>query len=201
MRHQTLGSTAANYPYLQGLWTIPLGFGMVLAGISNLERRPAAPLMSGILVVGLALAGTASLLITRYYRINYGQVTPTRSRHVRHGIALVAWIAVLFVGANRYLLWSADSSICIYASAFALATLAYYAILVGLRAHHVVIWGLVFLAGVLPVWGGLGADRDALAMFPLGAALIVSGVLDQRLLIRDLGSAASVNAENSNVGE
>ncbi len=200
MERRALESAAANYPYLQGLWAVPFGFGMVLAGISNLERRPAAPLMIGILVVGLALAGTASLLIARYYRTNYGQVTPTRSRHIRHGIALVAWIAVLFVGVNRNLFWSANSSICIYASAFALATLAYYAILVGLRAHHVVIWGLVFLAGVLPVWGGLGADRDPLAMFPLGGALIASGLLDQRLLARSFGSAKSPDPENSNVG-
>ena len=64
---------------------------------------------------------------------------------------------------------------CVYASAFALATLVYYAISVGVRAHHLVIWGSVFVAGLLPIWGGFGPDRDALAMFPLGLALIASG--------------------------
>ncbi|MEA2353873.1 MAG: hypothetical protein QOD61_2 [Solirubrobacteraceae bacterium] len=69
----------------------------------------------------------------------------------------------------------------------------YYAILVGLRAHHVVIWGSVLAAGLLPIWGGLGADRDALAMLPLGVALIASGLLDHRLLVRSFASPKSPN--------
>jgi hypothetical protein len=155
--------------------------------------------MLGILGGGLVLCLVAALLITRYYRNTYGTVTPTRSRHVRNAVAIVAWVAVLFVGANKYLLWSPDSTVCVYAAAFALATLAYYAILVGLRAHHVVIWGLVFAAALLPIWGGLGADRDAVAMFPLAAALIASGLLDQRLLARSFEAADTAHLENSNV--
>ena len=65
---------------------------------------------------------------------------------------------------------------------FALATLAYYAILVGLRPHHLIIWGAVFVAGLLPIWGGLGADRGSLAMIPLGLPRWFPGVLDQRVL-------------------
>ena len=37
MERKTLESTAANYPYLQGLWSLPLGALTILAGISNLE--------------------------------------------------------------------------------------------------------------------------------------------------------------------
>ena len=86
---------------------------------------------------------------------------------------------------------------CVYASAFALATLVYYAISVGVRAHHLVIWGSVFVAGLLPIWGGFGPDRDALAMFPLGLALIASGILDQRLLARSFRSSSSLELDNS----
>ena len=199
MERRALESTAANYPYLQGLWTVPMGIAMVVTGISNLQRRPSGPVMLGILGGGLVLCLVAALLITRYYRNTYGTVTPTRSRHVRNAVAIVAWVAVLFVGANKYLLWSPDSTVCVYAAAFALATLAYYAILVGLRAHHVVIWGLVLAAALLPIWGGLGADRDAVAMFPLAAALIASGLLDQRLLARSFEAADTAHLENSNV--
>jgi hypothetical protein len=187
MDRDALESTAANYPYLQGLWAIPMGLAIPLAGISNLQDRPSG---SWLMVIGgaiLLLCCAGSLLIVRYYREHYGRVTPTRRREVRHAAAVVAWIAVLFVGANKYLLWSPDGSFCVFAAAFALATLAYYAILVGLRTHHVVIWGAVLVAGLLPVWGGLGADRDALAMLPLGVALIASGVLDHRLLARSFG--------------
>ena len=42
------------------------------------------------------------------------------------------------------------------------------------------------MAGLLPIWGGLGVDRDPLAMIPLGLAAMVSGLLDQRVLARSL---------------
>ena len=200
MDRKALESAAANYPYLQGLWTLPMGLMVILTGISNLHRRPAGPLMLGIVLGGLALAGMTSLLIARYYRANYGEVTPTRSRQVRNVVAIAAWIVVLFIGANRYLFWSLDSPFAVYVAAFALATLAYYAILTGLRVHHVLIWGLVFVAGLLPVWGGFGVDRDAVAMFPLGVALIASGLLDQRLLAHSFGPSSNQSVEPSHAG-
>ncbi len=200
MHRKTLESTAANYPYLQGLWAIPAGLGTILAGISNLQNRPAEPVMLAILAGGVGVALLISWLIARYYREHYGSVTPTRDRLVRQGIAIVAWVVVLFVGANQFLFWSPDSVNCVYASAFALATLAYYAILVGLRPHHVLIWGAVFVAGLLPIYGALGADRDPLAMIPLGLALILSGILDQRLLARSFASAGGQSLETSHVG-
>lgn len=199
MERKTLESAGANYPYLQGLWTLPMGALIVLTGISNLHDRPSGPVMLGIFAVGAALSLVACLLIARYYRDHYGEVTPTRSRRLRHVAAVVAWVAVLFAGGSRFLFWSPDSPICVYASAFALATLVYYAILVGLRAHHVVIWGSVFVAGLLPIWGGLGVDRDPVAMFPLGVALMASGLLDQRLLARSFGSPSDLTLEDSDV--
>ena len=200
MERRHLESAAANYPYLQGLWTIPLGIGVIVAGISNLQSRPTGIGAMALILGGLAIAGAASLMIGRYYRDHYGSVTPTRDRTIRQGLALGAWIAVLFVGANQALFWSPDGPQCIYFSAFALATLAYYAILVGLRPHHLVIWGAVFVAGLLPIWGGLGVDRDPLAMIPLGLAAMVSGLLDQRLLARSLAMPAGDRLEGTHVG-
>jgi hypothetical protein len=188
MDRRTLESTAANYPYLQGLWAVQMGLLLPLAGLTNLRDGPSGvwvPVVFGAVVLA---CGAGSLLIVRYYREHYGRVTPTRRRQLRHGAAVVAWIVVLFVGANKHLLWSPNGPLCLFAAAFALATLAYYAILVGLRAHHLIIWGAVLAGGLLPIWGGLGADRDALAMLPLGAALIASGLLDQRLLARSFSS-------------
>jgi hypothetical protein len=153
-----------------------------------------------LILGGLAIAGAAALMIGRYYRDHYGSVTPTRDRTIRQAVAIVAWIAILFIGANQALFWSPDGPQCIYASAFALATLAYYAILVGLRPHHVIIWGAVFVAGLLPIWGGLGADRDSLAMIPLGLLAMLSGVLDQRLLARSFRQSGTEQLEASGVG-
>ena len=173
---------------------------MIVAGISNLQSRPTGIGAIALILGGLALAGAASLMIGRYYRDHYGSVTPTRDRTIRQGLAIAAWIAVLFVGANQALFWSPDGPQCIYASAFALATLVYYAILVGLRPHHLVIWGAVFVAGLLPIWGGLGVDRDPLAMIPLGLATMVSGLLDQRVLARSLAVPTGDRLEGTRVG-
>jgi hypothetical protein len=200
MERRHLESTAANYPYLQGLWTIPLGIGIIVAGISNLQSRPTGIGAMVLILGGLAIAGGLSLVIGRYYREHYGSVTPTRDRTIRQALALGAWIVVLFVGANQALFWSPDGPQCIYASAFALATMAYHAILVGLRPHHVVLWGAVFVAGLLPIWGGLGVDRDPLAMIPIAIALMVSGLLDQRLLARSLAAPAGDRLEGTRVG-
>ena len=200
MERRDLEAAAANYPYLQGLWAIPIGLGMILAGISNLQNRPSEPVMLAIIIGGLAIAAVVSLLIGRYYRDHYGSVTPTRDRTIRQALAIGAWIAILFIGANDALFWSPDGPQCIYASAFALATLAYYAILVGLRAHHLIIWGAVFVAGLLPIWGSLGVDRDPLVMIPLGLLMMVSGVLDQRLLARSFRQAGIEQLEGSHVG-
>jgi hypothetical protein len=174
-----------------------MGFLILFTGLSNLQERPAGPVLLAIFGGAVLLSWLASRRIARYYREHYGEVKPTRSRKVRYAIALGAWVAVLFVGGSKFLFWSLDSPMCVYASAFALATLAYYAISVGLRAHHLVIWGSIFVAGLLPIWGGLGPDRDALAMFPLGLALIVSGIFDQRLLARTFRSSRNLELENS----
>lgn len=200
MERRQLEATAADYPYLQGLWAIPLGIGIIVAGISNLQNRPSEPIVLGIVIGGLMIAGVAMLLIGRYYREHYGTVTPTRDRYIRQAVAIVAWIAILFFGANQALFWSPDGPQVIYASAFALATLGYYAILVGLRPHHVIIWGAVFAAGLLPIWGGLGVDRDPLAMIPLGLLLMLSGVLDQRLLARSIRQTGTEQLEGQRVG-
>jgi hypothetical protein len=201
VERQALESSAANFPYLQGLWTVLFGFGMMIAGVSNLHQVPAMTWGAGIVGGGFLLCAVAGLGISRYYRDNFGLVVPTRGRKTRQAIANVTWIAVLFAGASRLLFWSSHSSFCVFATAFALGALAYYAILVGLRAHHVAIWGALVVAGLLPIWGGLGQDRDALAMLPLGMALIASGLFDHRLLVRSLNSAQTLDIEKSNVGE
>jgi hypothetical protein len=200
MQVKTLAATAAHYPYLQGLWVLLFGFLLLFTGLSNLHQRPNDALLVGIFSAGLLVCGVGGLLLARYYRTTYGEVTPTRQRQVRHAVAVVAWIAVLFVAGGKLLWWSPDSPLCVYATAFALATLVYYAIVVGLRTHHLVIWGSVLVAGLLPIWGGLGVDRDAVAMFPLGLALIVSGLLDQRLLVRTFASTQHPDLGHPHVG-
>ena len=56
------------------------------------------------------------------------------------------------------------------------------------------------MAGLLPIWGGLGADRDPLAMIPLGLATMVSGLLDQRVLARSFAVPTGDRLEGTRVG-
>ena len=84
-------------------------------------------------------------------------------------------------------------------AAWALGMLVFYASDAGLRVHHMVIWGAVLVAGLLPIWG-LGADKDAVAYFPIGAATIVSGLIDHRMLVRTFRSYKDLNLEDTNAG-
>ena len=200
MERRHLESAAADYPYLQGLWMIPLGIGIIVAGISNLQDHPTG-IGALVLILGGLGAGRGGLpgdrsLLPRPLWVGHPDPRPDhppgpRARCLDRGPVRRR---------ERALFWSPDGPQCIYASAFALATLAYYAILVGLRPHHLVIWGAVFVAGLLPIWGGLGVDRDALAMIPLGLAAMLSGLLDQRVLARSLAMPAGDRLEGTRVG-
>jgi hypothetical protein len=76
--------------------------------------------------------------------------------------------------------------------------LAYYAIVVGLRRHHVVVWGGLLLTGLVPVWDG--PDPSNVGLVLAGAAVVVNGVLDHRLLVRSFGSPGRLDLENGNAG-
>jgi hypothetical protein len=201
MERKTFESAAANYPHvhLQGLYAVPFGFIWVLTGLSNLQSKSVAPVILGC---GVLLCLGALGLIGRYYANSFGRVTPTRSRQVRYFVALPLSFAV-FVGvdqlARSVLGRPPGQPVSTYAISWAVGMLVFYASTVGLRAHHLVIWGSLLVAGLLPIWG-LGADRDAVAMFPIGAATVLSGVLDHRLFVRSLASWHGRDLETSSVG-
>ncbi len=54
--------------------------------------------------------------------------------------------------------------------------LGYYAVTIGLRPHHVVIWGALLVAGLVPAWGSVGSDAKInVGLMLMGAASIVAG--------------------------
>jgi hypothetical protein len=93
---------------------------------------------------------------------------------------------------------SVDLPVSAFAAAFALAMLAWFAICVGLRMRHLIIWGALLVAGLLPVWGAL-ADKISVAWLPIGVATIAAGILDHRALVRAYGPAKDLNHESSDV--
>jgi hypothetical protein len=76
--------------------------------------------------------------------------------------------------------------------------LASYAIVAGLRTHHVVIWGGLLVAGLVPVWGG--ADPSNIGLVLAGLAGMTNGIFDHRLLVRTFASSERRAVENGDVG-
>jgi hypothetical protein len=196
MQRGNLEKAAANYSYLRGLFAIPAGVLLILAALANWGICPlwAFP-------VAAVAAGAACMPIARYYRENYGRFSPSTRQEVRLAVAVVIGAAV-FVGGSLLLRsragWSLDLPVNAIAVSFALFMLITYAIGVGLKAHHVIIWGALLVAGAMPVWNG--ADPSNIGLVLAGVAVMVSGVFDHRLFVHTFGSPKVLDREDSDVG-
>lgn len=201
MERTQFESAALSYPqqYVQGLYAIPAGITWFIIGLSNLQKQPQA---SWILGIGLAVCFGLWLAMTRYYQKNFGQVTPTKSRRVRSGVAFAISFAA-FIGTDQLfrIMFGRppNQPISSYAASWALGMLVFFVITSGLKLHHILIWGGLLFVGLLPIWG-LSVDRDAVAAFPIGAATIFSGLIDHRRLIHALKVTRNLHAESSNAG-
>jgi len=196
MRRGNLEAAAADYSYLRGLFGIPLGVLFILVAVFNWGVCPLWAFLAGVVV-----AAAGCLPIARYYNENYGRLTPSTRQQVRGAVA--AMIGVAVAGGVWLLLrgrvgWSLDLPVNAFAVAFAVFMLISYAIYVGLKAHHVIIWGALLVAGALPVWNG--ADPANVGLVLAGAAVMVSGVFDHRLLVRTFGPPGALDREDSDVG-
>ncbi|WP_326651629.1 MULTISPECIES: hypothetical protein [unclassified Streptomyces] len=197
MERRSLESAAAIYYYLRGLLSIPVGAMIIFAGLGNLAW---GPLRHAWVFMGcLLVAAAAYLLITRYYNENYGRVAlPTRAQ-TKGAVATVVSAVVVAGGVQAD--WSLDLPLSLTAASFALIMVVYYAVGVGLRAHHTIICGALLAAGLVPVWGGAGADSKVnLGLILTGAATIATGIFDHRALNRAFGPSEELTAGNSNAG-
>jgi hypothetical protein len=196
MERKELESAAANVTYLRGLLAIPVGVLFILTGIGNLGW---GPLGNPWVFLGILLVLAAAYLgINRYYNDHYGRVTHSRGRQLRYNLASLILFAAGLVGGSILDFWL-DLPVSLFAAVFALTMLAWFAINVGLKAHHLIILGGLLVAGLLPVWGGL-SDRVSVAWLPIGVATITVGIFDHRALVRTYGPAKDLDSENSNVG-
>ena len=197
MQRRSLEMAAANYSYLRGLLFIPVGALCILAALGNWKVGPLRHTWA--FLVTAVVIGAAYLAISRYYNENYGRLSPSTRQQVRAGVAVVIAVAVMFGGSlllRSRAQWSLDLPVNAIAVSFALVMLVSYAIGVGLKAHHVIIWGTLLVWGALPVWNG--ADPSNIGLVLAGVALIASGVFDHRLFVRTFGPPRLPTLENGN---
>ena len=190
MDREHLQSAAAGYPYLKGLLSVPLGLLLVLAALGNWQVGPLRNPWA--FVVAAAAIGASALAVNRYYSEHFGRVTPSRRQQRRSAAAAAAGVAIM-VGAPLLLrsraAWSLDLPVNAIPAAFGVLMLVYYAAVAGLRPHHVLIWGALILAGLVPLWNG--ADPSNVGLVMAGAAAIVNGVFDHVALVRAFAPPAS----------
>jgi hypothetical protein len=183
-----LRTTAAEHRYLRGLIQVPLGLLFIAAALGNEHWGPLAD--DWVFIAVLVLLGGAAWAINRFYDDHYGRVTPTADREAKAIGTGLAGAAVLF-GAALLLRsradWSLDLPVNPIPGIFGLAMLAYSATVVTLRPHHVVIWGSLAVAGLLPVWSGDDPSNVGLVM--CGVAVIANGVFDHLTVVRTMRPA------------
>jgi hypothetical protein len=199
MERTTLEAAAANHIILRGLILIPFGMQLVLGALALWEVGPLRHL--GVFAIAMFAVGLLTVPITRYYDDNYGRLRPSMRYHVRAAVTIV--LAIVVIGGGWSLLrsdrdWSLDLPVNAVAVTIALTWLLIYAIGVGLKAHHLVIWGTLLVAGALPVWNG--ADPSIIGIGLAGVAFMASGVFDHRLFVATFGPPRGPDLEEGDVG-
>jgi hypothetical protein len=187
VKRSDLHTAAAGLSYLRGLFLLPLGAVLVAGALGNWNAGPFRHDWAFVLALGIA--GLVCLPIARFYREHYGRMTPSSRQQAREAVALGVAIVVTIAGASLLRSdagWSLDLPVNAVAVVFAVVMLVSYATGPGVRPHHVTIWGALLVVGAIPVWGG--ADPSNVGMVLAGVAVMASGALDHRLLIRTFGA-------------
>ncbi len=183
MDRRTLETAAVRATYLRGLTAVLLGVLFLLTGAGNLGWDPLGNAFVFLSV--LAAVGAGYAVLSRFYDERYGRVRLTQRHQLRFAAVSFACFGTGLV-AGTLLDVRLDLPVSLFAVTFGIAMLVWSAASVGLRRHHLVVWGGLVVAGLLPLWGGFD-DRASVGWFPVGVATIVAGVLDHRTLATSVG--------------
>ena len=186
MDRKHLQSAAAEYYSFRGLLSVPAGALFIVAALGNESWGPLKH--DWVFVAALLVIGAICLAVDRYYKQHYGRVTPSPRQQLKGALALVLAVAIM-IGLSLLLRsrasWSLDLPVNAIAVPFAVLMLVTYALVVGLRLHHVVIWGSLLVVGLLPIWDG--GDPSNAGLVLAGVAVMVNGVFDHLQLARSFG--------------
>jgi hypothetical protein len=194
MERTQLESAVAENSHLRGLFALPLAGLMLLSALGNWAVGPLRH--AWVFVACAVLLAATCLPLARYYNEHYGRVTPSPRQQTRALIAVAICVPIMIGGSlllSSRASWSLDLPVNPTAISFALVMAVVYAMSVGLKAHHRVVFGALLVAGLVPVWergGESGNTGLALAAVAVAAA----GILDHRLLVRTFGPSHALDA-------
>lgn len=193
MDRNDLVTAGQTWTYLRGLIGIPIGALFLLAGVTYLEWGPFGS--PWLLWGGVLACLAAGILIDRWYRQNYGRVTPPRGTRARD----TAWTVFGVIAIIGFAVVDTvfDLPVNGYVTAYGLMMLGYIATSIGLKRRHAIVWGGLLAMGLLPVWSGV--DDVAVGLLPMGIATMVSGAIDHRVFVANLGPTR-LRVENGNAG-
>ena len=183
MDRRHLEDAAVSYAHLRGLLLIPVGALCLLAALANWDV-----VQTPVLAVGVVAIGLLWLAIRHHYREHYGSVRTSPRQQTRDTIALVLAAAIVF----GFSVLLHDLPVNAIAIGFAVAMGIGYALGPGLRTHHLVILGALFIAGALPLWNG--ADSANTGLLLAGIALALTGVFDHRAFLHTFGGPVDAGA-------
>jgi len=199
MQRTQLEAAVAENSHLRGLFALPMSGLMMLAVLGN---EAVGPLRHDwVFIACLVLIGATCLPIARYYNEHYGRVTPSPRQRRRAFIAIVACGPLVFGGSlllSSRASWSLDLPLNPTAISFAVVMFVGYAMSVGVRAHHKIIFGLLLVAGAIPVWAHEGMSGNA-GLALAAVAVASAGIFDHRLLVQTFGPPRGRDPEQVDV--
>jgi hypothetical protein len=182
MEREQLESLAAGNHYLRGLLAVPVALVLMSSALGNMEWG----VFRHFWVVPACWAASAALyaVLLRWYNEAYGRAVPKMG--VRGAVGVVA--AVVVMGGGPALVQILDLPLNGIALAWAVVALVYYQRVVGVRPHHVAIWGAVLVVALIPVWGDPRTTNTSnVGMLLVALAAVLTGIFDHRLLVRTFG--------------
>ena len=197
MERTELESAVAENSHLRGLFAVPLAGLMILSVLGNWEVGPLRH--AWVFLVCAALIAAACLPIARYYNEHYGRVTPSKRQQMRAALAVVICLPIVIGGSlllSSRASWSLDLPVNPTAISFALVMLVTYAMSVGLRAHHKLVFGALLVAGCVPAWERAGESGNV-GLALAAVAIAAAGILDHRLLVRTFGPSRGLDAQHN----
>lgn len=183
MDRKQLESMAASNHYMRGLLVLPLAVVLVTSALGNMAWGPFASFWS--VAASWVAAAAAYAVALRYYNDTYGRSLPKVG--VRGVVGTAA--AIVVMGAAPALVTASDLPLNGMALAWAVVALGYYGMTVGLRPHHLAIWGAVLMLALVPLWGDpRTTDAYNFGLLIVAAGMALSGVFDHILLVRTFES-------------